>query len=1266
VLLAASPVVADDALLSGNMIGNPSFEYDWHNNGAEGHVLAFMGDWSFNASDLQPDYWNPAGAHEWVTGNAHTGNKSLLLKAGGSVSRGVIKAGVNAPPGGGDWRWGNPAPIAMTFADPARLARPVTASVWYRSDNLAEGSELTIAVQAFGVSKAVSTSEKTDGWKQLTVTLTREEIEKAHADGTAKGVQMDQQVSVGVKGNAAVFVDDISLAEDHTGDINLAFNGSFEQVERDGYPSMWDAPSKYRFYTQQYYKWTSWHHFFEGIRGPVSTTDLVARSGRRSLQMQVFPGDEMKVDGRLVELNQTAPGIVEIGAYVKLDRVKWIDIRAVDENGNEIPSVDPFGGGWPVVRDTSQIYPSNADGWTYVRKAFLTATPLKAIRPQLCARGFNGDVRDDGGTRATLLQVGLAWWDDVRVTEISATPAELAQRGLKAVDQKIPAADALLVDALDLGDRAFGDNTATVTLRNPTNNAVDAKLSLTIDGKAAGTATAKVAPNGASTITLMYVIGQEQMRGDWREQGTLDLKVEAAGKTREQTYHYNTWPVLVDVDFYRHHPLPTENPQKVAINLGVSAQTLAKTQSLVLELRHRTDGKVLDTVTLPDVRKAMADTIANFAALSANDFGTPNPVQFANRANLVAVNLDLGKLPVHPYDNPVRDAYLRVRGVDAQGKELFADDSQFIGRVAPNTEQLPAIEQTLVREDGAVMVNGKPVFMMAGNMYTTGHYSLNLAQNKAMGHNAIRWVESVDGAAGNWNANLYSLETMVSKGKIDDASLDKMAGDLATWKAEGKLSGVVTIAAYYEHSSVYGASSISPEQVEQEKRYTRIANTSGNRISNWGGGGAHNLYTIEASFDAWDSFGLEIEPFGPPRGAYELAPILRKGGKAWFHLPQTYNSTPYEAFRIDQYVTILMGGRGFSTIHGLGDPSFMRGITGEIRYLSPAIFSLDHGPAGTQMSHHLWWMQRKHDNKTTIIALSKPAAQIGEWTYHKDADAPDGVAHTGISSFEPWRTPDGIRLHGFREAKPVVIEAGDRFVQWVKVDPKQKPKALAWGVRGDAKWDFNAHYGTPFDFQKWRDEMISFWLGGELLPGTWQIGWQYNDATKNWFANHILTPETFKSKGAVPEAGKWVKMEMLADDIGIVGKQADGFFFLSQDGQASWGRSSIVRGDQEIVLSGATLGASAEELKTVRIAVPWAPDGTKVKVLFEERELVVKDGHIVDDFTNFDIDGPIRHAAIGDAVGWHARGTQLKAQTIGYVTPHMPSQVRVYEIVTDK
>lgn len=1254
---SAEPVADAPALLEGNMIGNPSFEYDWHNNGAEGHVLAFMGDWSFNASDLKPDYWTPAGGWTYVKDEAHSGRRSLRLEGGASASRVVIKAAVNAPPGGGDRRWGNPGAAAVPFEPAVRLARTVRASAWYRSEGLGGKNRLVLEVQSCQVKKSAVADGPAKDWARLDLELSRAEIEAAFAAGKAKGVDLGLVLSLRVEGEAHVLVDDVSLAEDLTSDPNLAVNASFEEVQaKTGIPEGWSGPHKYTFYTQQYYKWTSWYHFFSAIRGSVTTTDLLAHSGQRSLLMQVFPGDEMLVEGEAIRLNQKVPGLVEVGASVLLDRVKWIDIRAVGEDGKEIPCADAFTGGWPAPIDSGQWYPSNAHQWIYVRKTFFSEKPIESIRPRLCARGFNADTRDDGGTRPQVNQVGLAWWDDVRVSEVTATEEELRQRRVHTPQNRVNEPKSVQVQMLDLGDRLYGENAATVTLHNPTGRAGEAEVSLAVlqadgtPGKAA-TARATVPARGSATVELPYTFGLQQMRGLWSDQGRMQLDLLVGRTRRSLTLAYNTWPVIVDVDFSRHYPTPDENPQVVTINLGVAHGTLGKTRALVVDICRRQDGQVVESIRIDDLAKALAETRANLAEICKPQFDTPSPAALTDRKNLLALQLDFGRLPVHPFDHPVRDHILRIRGLDASGQELFVDSSQPFGRVQPNSEVLPKITRTEVREDSAVLINGQPVFLMAGNGYTQGQYNLGPAQIKKQGCNAVRWVENVGGAAVNWQHNLYSLETMVRGAEVTEANIRQCL-------AEGKLDGAVTLAQNYEHSSVHE----DAKTIEAHRAYTRLANGVANRISNWGAGGAHSIYTMEKVFDAYDSFGLEIEPFGPPRGGYELAPALRLGRKAWFHLPQAYSVTPFDQFRFDQYAMILQGGRGFSTIHGLGDPSFMRGITGEIRALSPAIFSLDKGDDRTSVSPDIWWMQRRVGNTTTIIALSKPAVEIGRWTWREEPAAPDRWAHTGISEFAPDPTPDGLRLHGFRETKPVMVQQGDRLIQHVWLDPKAEPAAIAWGVRGDAKWEFNAHYGKPFDFRKWRDQWVSFWLGGELLPGTWMIGWQYTDQTRDWFADHFLHSASFKSAGGLPERGRWTRLELSADEMGLVGKQVDGFFFLAKDGQAWWSHSAIARGDREIVLCGRSLGLPSEELASVRFAIPWATDGTKVKVLFEERDKVVKDGAFTDDFRGKDTYLSIRGGAVGDAVGWHPLGTTLKGQTLGYLPPHAPTEVFIYEI----
>ena len=1238
------------ALLDGNMVGNPSFEYDWHNNGAEGHILAFRGDWSFNASDLKPDYWPLPDNAKWVSDAAHTGTHSLLL-SGGAITR-TYPFAVSSAGGGG---WTGPTVTPMTAAQPTRLARTLRAALWYKSANLGGGNTLALEIQAYGlVGKAVAEAPAPN-WTRLEAVLPREEIEKLYAEGKAKDLPGQIALTITVAGAAQVWIDDVSFAEDLAADPNLAVNGSFESFDKKtGYPAEWSQPMKYGWRPPQYYRWTDWYHWFREPRGPIVTTDLSARSGQRCLLMQVYPGDEVLVQGAPVVLNQKENGIVEIGAYVLLDRVKWIDLRAVDQDGKEVPCIHAYLGGQPP-QDSVQTYPSNASTWTYVRKLFQGAVPLKSIRPQLCARGFNGNALDDMGTRPNCVQTGLAWWDDVRVIDRGATADELKARGVTPAKPVQEQPDSVMLASFDPGERLFGSNVATAVLTNPTKKAIDAELSLDVaDSESAlspeirgvKTVKATVPPGETRAVSLPYTI--TKLDGSWDRQGIMALKLKVGRASRSVTLGYNTWPVIVDVDFSKHYATPAENPQSVAFNFGLSADTVKRTKNVVIEIHARRGDALVDTIKVGDLSKAMADTLANLDSFPRVEFDAPGPVAWADKRNLVALKMDFAKLPVHKPDDPVRDHYLLIRGLDAAGKELFSDKSQCFGRIEQITETLPKITETTVREDGAVLINGQPVFILGGGGWPTSRYALKPAEIKRYGFNAARWVD-INDTPKFWNeANLYCLETVTGLGMTQ--------AQIQQWQAEGKLDGAITLASVYES----GTALADAEALAQHREFGRLAREVGHRVSNFGGGGAHNLYSLENVFDFYSSFGVELEPFGPPRGGYELAPILRKGSVAWFHLPQAYDPEPFEQFRQDQYAMILQGGRGFSIIQGLGDPSLYRGITGEMRHISPAIFSPDKGDERTAVPPGLHWMQRRVGNASTLIVGSYPPVEIGDWTWRTDNVASGQRAHTGVSAFKPYRTPDGLRLHAYRQDKPIVIQPGDVLVQQAWLDPKAPPSSLAWGPRGDGKWDFNGRYGKDFDFAKWKAEHVNYWAAGELLPGTWQIT---TDANNPWWAEHILTAKAFPASGALPKPGQWTRLELTAEQLGLVGRQIDGFMFLAKDGEVWWDHTALVRGGQDIVLCEDTVGLPREALKAVHVQVPWAPDGTKVKVLFEERDLIVKGGEFVDDFTGTDVYGAVRDAAVGDAEGWFPPGTPLYAQTLGYTTPNAPPEVHVYEIV---
>jgi len=1126
---AAERTFADDTPV-GNMVRNPQFTFDWMNNQAEGHVLAFRSDWSFNASDLKPDYWPLKGDATWTHRPDDPTNHCLQLAPGASTGQ-SFPMGVWHTGGGG---WRGPTVHTMTHAKPTNAVRGAVLNVNIKAAD-GESATAKLTLKTFGVTKIIDVNAS-NTWRRASVTITREEILAAYNDGKAKGLPADLSFTIASAGAGRLLIDDVTCSE-HTiiastdqltsPLTNQAVNASFEKLDETGYPDGWSQPAKYMWRPPFYYQFTDWYHSARPPQGRAKTTSLIARTGARSLHMQVLPGDETTIEGPPTHLNQQigpeGQGVIEIGVYVLTDRVKWLDLRAVDQDGNDIPAAHAYRGRWRAPQDTDIEFPSNtglADAdWTYIRKWFQPQSPAKFIRPQLCARGFNGDDADDAGTRPNVVQTGNVFWDDLVIIERTAD-IDAAKRHNAAADQSTPntpgspPAASLSLSSLNLGQRRFGLNQGSLTfkLKNQdakTASAVKLKITLTQPNMDAEqvlinrTFTSETLLDSTS-IPFTYQINT--LAGDWDAQAHLRFVTSRGEDHHTLDIPFNTWPVVVDADFSKHYALPNENPQTVALNFGVTDATLAMVDHLAIEIRTRRNDAVVQTLTINDLPAAFAQTQTDLPQEEKPDgweYEAPGPVYWADKKNLLAIELDLANLPIHPADKPVRDHYLHIRGVDGSGNDLFADDTQPFGRVAKLEETLPKVTATSVREDGALLVNGEPTYMMAIGTYPTARYTMAPERIKQYGFNARRWVENIKTVDATFrDHNLWSLESMLRMNQLDEAAL-------AQQTSEGKLDGALTLAPYYEHSTFYD----NEDAIAQQKKYEATVNRITDRVANYGGGGAHHFYTLDKILDDFPTFGLEIEPIGPPRGGYELARILRKGHVAWFHLPQTYDTTPFEQFRFDQYETIIQGGRGYSIIQGLGDPSLYRGINGELRYLSPYIFSPNSGPEGTAAPRFIKWIQKQVDNKVVMIASHAPPMEIGQWTWRDTA--PDDMNTSSaappskpislnssirmhasllgkpvegdprIVNISP--TPDGLRLHGFRQAPPIMIKAGDIIHTRVRLDADDRPTTIAFGVRGDAQWNHNAVWGQSFDFNRWNDEWIHLWLAGELTPGVGEI-----------------------------------------------------------------------------------------------------------------------------------------------------------------------------------
>src|SRR5207244_3458912 len=125
-------------------------------------------------------------------------------------------------------------------------------------------------------------------------------------------------------------------------------------------------------------------------------------------------------------------------------------------------------GGWhsyQAVFVPAPIEPKETNAGVGAASVKGNSKALNACRVRIGVRGTNGSNHDDINEWINVNHAGVLWFDNVTLMEVDTPAAELTRRGVKvhALDQKPPD---LLVEGIDLGERLYGENTATVTLVN--------------------------------------------------------------------------------------------------------------------------------------------------------------------------------------------------------------------------------------------------------------------------------------------------------------------------------------------------------------------------------------------------------------------------------------------------------------------------------------------------------------------------------------------------------------------------------------------------------------------------------------------------------------------------------------------------------------------------------------------------------------------------------------------------------------------------------
>lgn len=146
-------------------------------------------------------------------------------------------------------------------------------------------------------------------------------------------------------------------------------------------------------------------------------------------------------------------------------------------------------------------------------------------------------------------------------------------------------------------------------------------------------------------------------------------------------------------------------------------------------------------------------------------------------------------------------------------------------------------------------------------------------------------------------------------------------------------------------------------------------------------------------------------------------------------------------------------------------------------------------------------------------ALPEGAETEGEWIWAGDPAAGGLPAH----SHPPAK---GKQSHSFT-AEPVEMPGNGMVVQQVWLDPQDPPQGIALRCKLASGEELGVY---------WEGEREVF------TPTEYEELWYY---------------------GMLPELGRWIPLEILAEDLGLEDSRIAGMTFSTFDGRALWGKTAL-------------------------------------------------------------------------------------------------------------
>lgn len=1272
-LALAVPLLLGMPAAEANLLRNGNFQDDWLTLLPENQNHHWCYSTGFqNRRDYNPDTWVLSGSWKWVNADGPRGSRRFFLEGPRSEAAqrvNWITVHDDRRRDGFPDAGGFPAPALQRSLDPLALVRDLTLRVRVRGEDVPkDGAHLELgwappgpiaADDPMGAPVPLTTSVSaslpsgTFVWQWVELRLPAAQWLKAAQEAAAKdpkekaeaarnGAALPGVASVAVRyagASGRIEIERAELTAAEAAAPNLLQNGGFESKDTAGWPVGWNRPEKYRYFPPAlYYLFNTWHNGPSENRGFVARDTLIPHDGSASLKMVVPAGDEVQVASAPIALNQVEPRLIEVSVWVKTDQVNMLQIDGLSDTGERLDGFN-FIHKAPVSVGT--------DGWRRLRQVFRPRRPIRSLRLVLAARGVNGYTLGDTGDTPQANATGTIWWDDARVFEPESEPAELQARGVKPIAVPTEAPRTAYLEDLDPGERLFGANLMKATVVNP---GAARTLSLvwrftTFDGrKSEARSTARAFGAGErGSVTIPYELQPSFLPAYSEHKGEVSL-VDQAGRTLAASeLWFSTWSTPIDLELGALYLAP-EQKQFVRLNLGFAAGTMAQIASVRLDLIRRGSGVVLQSQT---VAAGLKDVIAQRDRIPMGlreDF-----------TNLILTGVDVSHLPVQPYASPERNWFVRATAIDVKGREIFSKDSQSFCRQARAGQQ-KGVTSVRIGGDNLLRVNGEP-FLPWAAVY--GHVPVH---DGAAGplrdlHNLPGWsiydgftAKGYTRAQGGFNAVRYVAGAITSRSELEKLWTEDnrlassafvaprpvySAEDLA--KAAGGASAlnanllflktapmVVSVAPGIEEAfGLFHA--VTPAQIAGLEGVVKSLRAATGKPVMVGHGGYWNRFEFER-VPFFDIFDPETEPLYPANLHTDLMPLIAGQAKTIWLRPQMYEDVPYERWRFHLYVELMRGARGFQIAHGPGDASLFRGLGGELEGLKPVLWSTDPGPAVRIFPEMEHWV-RGQAGRTYIMAATTRGLTFGRWSWeggagggpHGRARVTEGetVVRDEANSYGVGETPPaGPSLHGIQYLPDAQRHArGSRIVQWVWLDPQAPPRDLSIIVKADGRFTHVASWG-PFDLDRFRSGSgLEWFLHSFYRHADGFLGWGRD------LMNAALpyVPREARAMGALPRPGEWTRLDVDLSDIGIADELVDGVGFVHDGGRVLWGRTTMENGVASRTLWGDSVGPAPASLATTRIEVAGLKTGTRIRVLFEDREIVAGPGYFVDDFRGQDL-----------------------------------------------